>query len=134
MTTAFLTYSEFTDMFEPSQDFSGYEDDGGIDIIWKTVECKNPARENGGWCAFLWKPASEVYAGKWIRQEYNGSSPFAMWWCQQTNDEKNDNPFSEEGATIPVGKTNVPTGYICDCRGTSPRQLKNHARYGCSSS
>jgi hypothetical protein len=88
MTTALLTYSAFVEMFEPSKDFSGYEDDGGIDIQWKTVPCKNPAREASGyWCAFLWKPASEVYDGKWMRQEYNGSSPFAMWWCQQTDDE-----------------------------------------------
>jgi len=84
MPIAFLTYSAFVDMFEPSQDFSGYEDDEGIDILWKTVKCKNPARDVGGWCAFLWKPASEVYTGKWIRQEYNGSSPFAMWWSVMT--------------------------------------------------
>ena len=84
MPIAFLTYSAFVDMFEPSQDFSGYEDDEGIDILWKTVKCKNPARDVGGWCAFLWKPASEVYTGKWIRQEYNGSSPFAMWWSDMT--------------------------------------------------
>ena len=90
MTTAFLTYSAFVEMFEPSQDFSGYEDDGGIEIQWETVKCKNPARENGGWCAFLWKPSSEVYTGKWIRQEYNGSSPFAMWWCEQSNDDEQD--------------------------------------------
>ena len=90
MTTAFLTYSAFVDMFEPSQDFSGYEDDEGIDILWKTVKCKNPAREAGGWCAFLWKPASEVYTGKWIRQEYNGSSPFAMWWSDMTDGADED--------------------------------------------
>ena len=88
MSIAFLTYSAFVEMFEPSQDFSGYEDDGGIEILWETVPCKNPAREaSGRWCAFLWKPASEVYDGKWIREEYNGSSPFAMWWSQQTDDE-----------------------------------------------
>lgn len=75
-TSTFLTYSVFVEMFEPSQDFSGYEDDEGIDIVWKHVSPKHPSR-----CAFLWKPASEVYDGKWIRQEYNGSSPFAMWWC-----------------------------------------------------
>ena len=76
-----LTYSAFVEMFEPSGDFSGYEDDEGIDIVWKWTACKNPAREASGyWCAFLWKPASEVYDGKWIRQEYTGSSPFAMWW------------------------------------------------------
>jgi hypothetical protein len=79
----FLTYSAFVEMFEPSQDFSGYEDDEGIEILYKYVPCKNPAREAGGWCAFLWKPSSDIYDGKWIRQEYNGSSPFAMWWCQQ---------------------------------------------------
>ena len=82
---ALLTYSAFVEMFEPSQDFSGYEDDEGIEILWKTVPCKNPTREAGGWCAFLWKPASEVYTGKWIRQEYNSSSPFAMWWSDMTD-------------------------------------------------
>ena len=91
MTTAFLTYSAFVDMFEPSQDFSGYEDDEGIDILWKTVKCKNPALEASGvWCAFLWKPASEVYTGQWIRQEYNGSSPFAMWWSDMTDGADED--------------------------------------------
>ena len=90
MPIAFLTYSAFVEMFEPSQDFSGYEDDEGIDIQWKTVPCKNTAREAGGWCAFLWKPASEVYDGKWIRQEYNGSSPFAMWWSDIADNDKPD--------------------------------------------
>ena len=91
MPTAILNYDQFIEMFEPSQDFSGYEDDEGIDIQWKTVPCKNPAREASGyWCAFLWKPASEVYLGKWIRQEYNGSSPFAMWWCQESDYEEDD--------------------------------------------
>ena len=91
MTTAFLTYSSFVEMFEPSQDFSGYEDDEGIDILWKTVKCKNPAREASGvWCAFLWKPASEAYHGKWIRQEYNGSSPFGMWWSQVSDEDCED--------------------------------------------
>ena len=84
-------------MFEPTADFSGYEDDGGIDIQWKVVKCRNPAREAGGWCAFLWKPISEVYDGKWIRQEYNGSSPFAMWWCQVSdNDEEDEDEESDE--------------------------------------
>ena len=88
MPTAFLTYSSFVEMFEPSGDFSGYDDDGGIEIEWKTVKNKNPAREaSGHWCAFLWKPASEVYDGKWIRQEYNGSSPFALWWSDMCDDE-----------------------------------------------
>jgi hypothetical protein len=88
MTTVLLNYDEFIEMFEPSQDFSGYphEEDNLIEIEWKIVSCKNPARE-GIWCAFLWKPASEVYDGKWIRQEYNGSSPFAMWWCSQIEDD-----------------------------------------------
>ena len=92
MTTVLLNYDQFIEMFEPSQDFSGYphEEDNLIEIEWKTVPCKNPAREAGGWCAILWKPASEVYDddGKWIRQEYNGSSPFAMWWCQQLDDDE----------------------------------------------
>ena len=82
--TIILTYSAFVEMFEPSEDFSGYEDDEGIEILVRIVPCKNPAREAGGWCAFLWKPSSDVYDGKWMRQEYNGSSPFAMWWCEQT--------------------------------------------------
>ena len=85
--TAFLTYSAFVEMFEPSGDFSDYEDDEGIDIEWKTVKCKNSVREANGWCAFLWKPASEVYDGKWMRKEYNGSSPFAMWWCDISDTE-----------------------------------------------
>jgi hypothetical protein len=92
MSTVILNYNEFVDMFEPSQDFSGYphEEDNLIEIVWKSVPCKNPARENGGWCAFLWKPSSEVYAGKWIRKEYNGSSPFAMWWCQQISEDSEE--------------------------------------------
>jgi len=94
MPIAFLLYSAFVEMFEPSKDFSNYEnDDGiGIDIEWRTVACKNPAREASGlWCAFLWKPASEVWDieedGKWIRQEYNGSSPFAMWWSDISDND-----------------------------------------------
>lgn len=91
MPTAFLTYSAFVEMFEPSGDFSGYDDDGGIDIEWKTVKCKNPAREASGlWCAFLWKPASEVYDGKWMRQEYNGSSPFAFWWSDMSDETEHE--------------------------------------------
>jgi len=95
MPIASLTYSAFVEMFEPSRDFSGYkhdadeETDAFIDIEWKTVKCKNPAREAGGWCAILWKPASEVWDtegdGKWIRQEYNGSSSFAMWWSENSD-------------------------------------------------
>jgi len=95
MPTAFLTYSAFVEMFEPTADFSGYEDDGAIDIKWKNVKCRNPAREAGGWCAFLWKPDSEVYDGKWIRQEYNGSSPFAMWWCQVSDNDEEDEDEDE---------------------------------------
>ena len=96
MPIAFLTYSAFVEMFEPSRDFSGYDDDGSIDIEWKTVKCKNPAREASGlWCAFLWKPASEVWEiegdGKWIRQEYNGSSPFAMWWSDISDNDGLEN-------------------------------------------
>lgn len=68
-------------MFEPSDKFSEYEDDECIDILWKVVSCKNPAREKSGYySAILWKPASHHYTGKWIREEYNTSSPFAMWW------------------------------------------------------
>ena len=90
MPIAYLDYSQFVEMFEPSRDFSGYDNDGDFEIEWKTVKCKNPAREAGGWCAILWKPASEVWDiegdSKWIRQEYNGSSAFAMWWSQESSD------------------------------------------------
>jgi len=87
MSIAFLDYSEFVNMFEPSQDFSAYRDDCNFDIEWKTVACKNPAREAcRSWCAFLWKPNHDKYEGKWIRQEYNGSSLFAMWWCQNSDE------------------------------------------------
>jgi hypothetical protein len=92
-----LNYSDFVEMFEPKDDFSAYECDEGIEILVRTVPCKNPAREAGGWCAFLWKPNSEEYEeeydGKWMRKEYNGSSPFAFWWCQQSepiDDEENE--------------------------------------------
>ena len=81
--TIFLTYSAFVEMFDLDDDFSAYENDEGIEILVRTVPCKNPAREAGGWCAFLWKPNSEEYDGKWMRQEFNGSSPFALWWCEQ---------------------------------------------------
>ena len=79
----FLTYSAFVEMFEPKQDFSAYEDDGDIILLVKDVSCKNPSRrESSLWSAFLWKPASEVYTGKWVREEYNTSSPFAWWWSE----------------------------------------------------
>ena len=87
MTTSFIDYSDFVEMFEPSEDFSAYND-GHIEIEWKTVKCKNPAREASGyWCAFLWKPANDTYKGKWMRKEFYGSSPFALWWCNYCEDE-----------------------------------------------
>ena len=90
--TTLLSYSEFVEMFEPTQDFSGYEDVGDIRIMCMSIKCKNPARESSGeWCAFLWKPSSEVYNGKWIREEFRGSSPFAIWWCQQDQEFASDN-------------------------------------------
>ena len=90
MPIAYLDWEQFVEMFEPIRDFSGYKYDaddecgGVIDIEWEIVPCKNPAREQGGWCAILWKPASEVWDGNWMREEYNGSSPFAFWWSQET--------------------------------------------------
>jgi hypothetical protein len=95
MPFACLTYSEFIEMFEPSKEFIGYEDDGQIYIEWKIVPCKSPVRESGGWCAFLWKPVSEEYYGKWIRQEYNGSSPFAMWWSRELEEYECNCEFVE---------------------------------------
>ena len=91
MPIAYLTYSAFEEMFDLFGDWSEYDDDGGIDIIWKTVKSKNPAREaSGAWCAFLWKPMDPKYCGKWIRQEYNGSSPFSMWWCDISDNDQED--------------------------------------------
>lgn len=102
MPIAYITYSQFVEMFEPSQDFSSYEEDDMIELEWKSVKCKNPAREAGGWSAFIWKPSShyeKAYEGKWIRQEYNGSSPFALWWSSIEDDEDslmNDKDFWED--------------------------------------
>jgi hypothetical protein len=78
-----LSYSAFVMMFKPKDDYSGYDDDDSIILTVKDVPCNNAERHSGGWCAFLWKPVGP-YTGKWIRQEYNGSSPFALWWlwCQ----------------------------------------------------
>ena len=77
-----LSYSAFVEMFEPTQDLSGFQDDDDTIILEvKDVKCKTKARQDGGWSAFLWKPVGP-YLGKWIRQEYNGSSPFALWWSQ----------------------------------------------------
>ena len=88
MTFARLTYSAFVEMVKPSKDFSGYENDGNIDIEWKYASCSNPAREASGyWYAFVWKPDSKAYDGKWMRREYNGSSPFAMWWSSIVEDD-----------------------------------------------
>jgi hypothetical protein len=101
--TALIAYSEFVDMFEPSGDFSSYQEDDNIEIEWKGTACKNPAREASGlWCAFLWKPASENYEGKWIRQEYNGSSPFALWWLNYFEDEEEECDLCGENATITI--------------------------------
>jgi hypothetical protein len=95
MPVSMIDYSEFVEMFEPSDDFSAYGY-GEFEIEWRTVACKNPAREASGlWCAFLWKPNYDDYEGKWIRQEYNGSSSFAMWWYQNS-DEINDGSDEEE--------------------------------------
>ena len=100
MSTAFLTYSAFVEMFEPSCDMSSYADDDCIMIDWKEVSCKNPARNAGGWGAFLWKPSSEEWEGKWFRQEYNGSSPFAMWWCQQIDESQEEEEEEEEAGGL----------------------------------
>jgi len=97
MTEAYLTYSQFVEMFDVGNRFDGYKSeededtDAFIQILWKSVYCKSKARQEGGWCAILWKPSSEVWDtegdSKWIRQEYNGSSKFAMWWCQVSEDD-----------------------------------------------
>jgi len=89
MPIAYLTYSAFVEMFEPSLDCSAYEDDGNIEIDWRDCKCKNPARQSSGdWAAFLWRPASDLYEGKLMRMEYNTSSPFAFWWSDIVeNDE-----------------------------------------------
>ena len=88
MPVSMIDYSEFMNMFEPSQDFSAYGH-GDFEIEWRSVECKNPV-----WCAFLWKPNYDDYEGEWIRQEYNGSSSFAMWWSENSN-EINDGSDEE---------------------------------------
>jgi hypothetical protein len=84
-----LHYSAFVEMFEPSKDFSGYNEDETIVLEVKDVPCKNQARNDGGWCAFLWKPVG--FTGKWIREEYNGSSPFALWWSEMDDSATGEN-------------------------------------------
>ena len=66
------------------EDWGGYNDEGCITILYKPTTVKNKARESSS-CAFLWKPDSEVYTGKWKRVEYNNSSPFAFWWVSMTD-------------------------------------------------
>jgi hypothetical protein len=34
-------------------------------------------------CNMLWR----VSEGKWKKMRYNGSSPFAMWWCSNEGDD-----------------------------------------------
>ena len=79
-------------MFEPTKDFSAFEEDGTITLLIKDVEDTQ--------CAFLWKPV-DPYTGKWMRMRYNGSSPFAMWWSQMFDDGYDDcevcgQPFENE--------------------------------------
>jgi hypothetical protein len=101
MPISHLIYTEFVDMFQSSRDFSSYQEDDMITIKWKSVKCRNEAREAGGWSAFCWKPydSSNVDDDKWRRMEYNGSSSFAAWWCAQEDDEDslmNDKDFLED--------------------------------------
>lgn len=92
-----LCFEPFVEMFEPTGDFSEYEDDGTIEILYKTVPCKNRARESSGlWSAILWKPKSEVYLGKWIRLEYETSSCFALWWSEMIVDSDSDSDSESE--------------------------------------
>lgn len=79
-----LTYSDFVEMFEPEKDFSGYQDDENISLLISDIKVRNPSRRDT-YSAFLWKPSSEVYTGKWIRVEYNTSSSFAFWWCDASD-------------------------------------------------
>ena len=75
-----LDYSDFVENFEPKKDYSKIQEDDTIAIQYRPAESKNKARrESGYWCAFEWKHESEE---KWKLMEYNGSSAFAMWWCQ----------------------------------------------------
>ena len=84
---ASLVYSEFVEMFEVGDKFADYkhETDGGaqIEVVWKYTESRNRFK-----CAFLWKPSSEEWNGMWIRKEYDGSSSFAMWWCNVAEGEE----------------------------------------------
>jgi hypothetical protein len=76
-----LDYSEFVENFEPKKDYSKIQEDDTIIIQTRPAESKNKARQTSQeWCAFEWKHESEE---KWKLKEYNGSSPFAMWWCNQ---------------------------------------------------
>ena len=109
-----ITYSAFVEMFEPHKDFSGYEDDGTIEIEWEAVPCKNPAREADDWYAFLWKPASEIYTGKRMRVEYKGSSTFAFWWNDIT-DWKEDEVCETCDKTLKPGegKSQLTGSFSC---------------------
>lgn len=118
--TTSVIYSEFVDMFEPSGDFSSYQEDDMIEIVWKGTACKNPAREASGlWCAFLWKPASETYDGKWIRQEYNNSSPFALWWLNYFEDESEEEcDLCAETATTTISISGTDSYFCKGCLNT----------------
>ena len=87
-------------MFEVGSRFDGYKSDADemteafIEILWEPVKCKSKARQDSGeWCAIRWKPSSEVWdtegGGKWMREEYTGSSAFAMWWSQVSDTDDN---------------------------------------------
>ena len=91
MRTIVLYYTEFMEMFEPSIDCSAYkyqDDEEDLIEIKRKEEVCHPRH-----CAFLWKPTADDYNGKWQRKVYNGSSLFAMWWCQVYDC---DDEFSEE--------------------------------------
>nr|WPF46783.1 MAG: hypothetical protein [Lake Baikal virophage 12] len=83
-----ILFAEFVDYFldNDTQKSKQYEEhkEGDDDYEFVVVEYKsNDVEDLPYMCNMLWR----VSEGKWKKMRYNGSSPFAMWWCSNEGDD-----------------------------------------------
>jgi hypothetical protein len=63
-------------------------------------------------CNILWLPEESM--GDWNKMRFNGSSTFALWWCQQEHEDDDDDEYES------VDEYDAPNEYpykkCIDCR------------------
>lgn len=76
--TVMITYDEFKEFFSEESKFKKYVVDENIEIEYWYVESQYE-----DWINLRWKipDTKTIY-----KKRYNGSSAFAMWWCQMDDE------------------------------------------------